>query len=176
MTYPVSYPLCRKHHPQYLRHIEESTEYLSKNKSLGKGKTTGDISTTRWEDMVNEISFKITKEYISSMKMHEKIPILNCINVKDISKMESYVPAVLKKIDITMWEIWDENEDKILNTIEFDGDEGLNNSWGLYLKQPNVDWCRYYQGLRMMDGETQEDKTHTQETSGKQCKSTDYSQ
>ncbi len=52
-----------------------------------------------------------------------------------------------------------------------EGDNGLKESWGLYLKQPNKDWCKYFQGLRMIDGEMQEeDDTLTQETvTGKCC-------
>ena len=40
----------------------------------------------------------------------------------------------------------DENDDE-MEQLVWDGDEGLNNLFGVYIKHPNDAFCEYYQTL-----------------------------
>ena len=40
----------------------------------------------------------------------------------------------------------DENDDD-MEQLVWDGDEGVNNLFGIYIKQPNEAFCEYYQTL-----------------------------
>jgi len=61
---------------------------------------------------------------------------------------QSFVPAILVKISKTTWELMDENDDK-MEQLVWDGNEGVNNLFSIYIKQPDDAFsvCEYYQTL-----------------------------
>ncbi len=69
-----------------------------------------------------------------------------CLDTKNVLDTQSFVPAILVKISKTTWELMDENGDK-MEQLFCDGNEGVNNLFGIYIKQPNDAFCEYYRML-----------------------------
>jgi hypothetical protein len=59
---------------------------------------------------------------------------------------QSFVPTILVKISKTTWELMDEKDDE-MEQLVWDGNEGVNNLFGIYIKQPNEAFCEHYQML-----------------------------
>ena len=110
---------------------------------LADGKEDGDVDTTRWEDMVSELPGVIDVAYLRLLKVHAVIPIVYCVNTKSIDQMHSFVLAVMKRIG-NAWEVLDDKEDEIYETIPWSSDNGITNNWGLYLRHPDEEWCSYF--------------------------------
>jgi hypothetical protein len=51
---------------------------------LADGKEDGDVDTTRWEDMVSELPGVIDVAYLRLLKVHAVIPIVYCVDTKNI--------------------------------------------------------------------------------------------
>ncbi len=107
---------------------------------LENGMKEGEIDTTRWEDMVSELSGVIDVAYLILLKVHAVIPIVYCVNTKNINQMHSFVPAVMKKIG-NAWEVLHDKEDYLYEMIPWRGDNGITNNRGLYLRHPDKEWC-----------------------------------
>ncbi len=69
-----------------------------------------------------------------------------CLDTKNVLDTQSFVPAILVKISKTTWELMDENDDEMKQFV-WDGDKGVNNLFGIYIKQPDDAFCEYYQTL-----------------------------
>jgi hypothetical protein len=66
-----------------------------------------------------------------------------CVDTKNINNMHSFVPAVMKRIG-NAWEVLDDKEDELYETIHWSGDNGITLNWGLYLRHPDKEWCSYF--------------------------------
>ncbi len=64
------------------------------------------------------------------MKLKEKVTIAYCVNESDITKKESFIPAILVCVTKKHWELMDENNDN-MEQMECDGDTGLVNMIGM---------------------------------------------
>ena len=69
-----------------------------------------------------------------------------CLNSKNELDTQSFVPTILVKISKTTWELMDEKDDE-MEQLVWDGNEGVNNLFGIYIKQPNEAFCEHYQML-----------------------------
>ncbi len=84
------------------------------------------------------------------MRLKEKVPIAYCMNIKNITKIQSLVLVILACVTKKQWELMDENDENDENVeeqLEWDGDNGIANMVGMYIKHPNKDFCEYYQSL-----------------------------
>jgi hypothetical protein len=91
---------------------------------LEDGKEEGDVDTTCWEDMVSELPGVIGVAYLRLLKVHTVIPIVYCVNTKNIDQMHSFVPAVMKRIG-NAWEVLNDKEDELYEMIPWSGDNGI---------------------------------------------------
>ena len=73
-----------------------------------------------------------------------KVPIAYCMNVNNISKMQSFVPAILVRVGKKQWELMDENDDNMEEQLEWDGDNGIANMVGMYIKHADKAFCDYF--------------------------------
>jgi hypothetical protein len=83
---------------------------------LADGKEEGDVDTNRWEDMVSELPWVIDVAYLRLLKVHAVVPIVYCVDTKNINNMHSFVPAVMKR-NGNAWEVLDDKEDELYETI-----------------------------------------------------------
>jgi hypothetical protein len=58
---------------------------------LEEGKEEGDVDTTRWEDMASELPGLVDVAYLRLLKVHAVVPIVYCVNTKNINQMHSFV-------------------------------------------------------------------------------------
>ncbi len=65
--------------------------------------------------------------YLRLLKVHAVIPIVYCVKTKNINNMHSFVPAVMKRIG-NAWEMLDDKEDELYETIPWSGDNGITNN------------------------------------------------
>ena len=114
----------------------------------GQVKTTGDDDFTAWQVLRLDLSDVVVVdcEYLQSRKIRDKVPIAFCIDESNITKMESFVPAILVRIGKTQWELMDENDDE-MEQMEWDGDNGIGNMVGMYIKHADKAFCDYFETM-----------------------------
>ena len=118
-------------------------------RALGNNfKTTGDEEFTAWQVLLSELSDSVTVDcdYLQRMKLKKKVPIAFCVDEKDISNVKSFVPSILVRVGKTMWELMDENDDH-MEQLEWDGDNGVANLLGTYIKHPDEMFRSYFQTM-----------------------------
>ena len=75
-------------------------------------------------------TFRIFRARIRSV-----FPIVRCINNKDINDAANWEPCILVKVRKETWEVLNVHQtDKVEDDLDLEGDDGLNNTWGLYYK------------------------------------------
>jgi hypothetical protein len=114
----------------------------------GQFKTTGDEDFTAWQVLRSDLSDAVVVdcEYLQSRKIRDKVPIAFCIDESNITKMESFVPAILVRVGKTQWELMDENDDD-MEQMEWDGDNGIGNMVGMYIKHADKAFCDYFKTM-----------------------------
>ncbi len=125
------------------------------------GKTTGltGDELTHWENLVKTgIPWKdgVTTDNIRKMKILDKVPIVYCIDNKDITNLASFVPAILKRVGGSVWEVLDEQEHKMYEQLPYGDNNGILNSWGMYLRPPGVDYVQFFAKSRQLEQQREE--------------------
>jgi len=71
-----------------------------------------------------------------------------CMNEKDLSNVNSFVPAILVLCvgKMMMLELMDENDDH-MEQLEWNGDNTVANMVGMYIKHPNETFQAYFQTM-----------------------------
>ena len=83
-------------------------------------------------------------EYLQSMKIRDKVPIAFCINESNITKIESFIPAILVHVGKKQWELMDKNDDS-MEQLEWDADNSLANSMiDMYSKHADTNSWDYF--------------------------------
>ena len=73
---------------------------------------------------------ELKKEQIGSV-----FSIVCCINNKNITSPENWESCILKKVQKDTWEVLNVHQnEKVEDDLDFKGDDGLKNTWGLYYK------------------------------------------
>jgi hypothetical protein len=65
-------------------------------------------------------------------------PCISCKNHKDINDPTAWIPVFLRKLDKTTWEVFDKNFGEIGPELEWDGNDDLQNLWGMYYRCPDL--------------------------------------
>jgi hypothetical protein len=78
------------------------------------------------------------------MPLNKAVPVASHKGSGCVSKVESFEAAFLVRISNKIWELMDEYDDN-MTQLEWDGDDGLQNLFGLYIKQPDEAFCEYYE-------------------------------
>ena len=139
--------------PDYYDSDSDEDLPLSALKERGE-KTTGDTNDTVWQVLVSELDATVDQEYLQRTKLGEKVPIAYCTNVKDITAVTSFVPAILVRVSTKKWELMDENDDE-MEQLEWDGDDGICNMLGMYIRHPDKEFCEYFQSMKRASDDTQ---------------------
>jgi hypothetical protein len=143
-----------------LEQLRQSAETKERDTAF---KTTGDENFTAWQVLRSEMSTStiINYDHLLQMKLKDKVPIAYCVNASNISEMESFVPAILIRVQKKLWEVMDENDDQMEEQLEWDGDNGIANMVGLYIKHPDKSFCDYFQSLKGNTKRAEDDKVET---------------
>lgn len=73
------------------------------------------------------------------------------MNDKNVGDIASFVPALLLTIGKNLWEeVMDENYD-FMEQLVWDGDDGIDNVFGVYIKHPGATFCEYFRSVTGCD-------------------------
>ena len=88
---------------------------------------------------------KLDHDYIRRMPLNKAVPVASHKggggSVDDVG---SFVAGLLVRVSNSCWELLNEFDDDML-PLEWEGDHGLNNIFGIYIKQPDEAFCEYYE-------------------------------
>ncbi len=93
--------------------------------------TNHEDALPNWLDKANPIRAFAKPEFLSA-PINQIFPCIACLNHKNINNPSTRVLVFLRKSGNTSWEVFDEDFDDLGYGFEWDGDEGLENLWGLY--------------------------------------------
>ncbi len=127
---------------------------INTQKQVSPWKATGDTYYTQWQIMVNDLIGEVDHNYLKKMKLRQHVPVAYCINNKNISDIGSFVPAFLVRVGKNLWEVMDEHDEKIEKQLNWDGDDRLDNLWGLYIKHPDDTFCKFFKSIHIDVGKT----------------------
>ena len=125
--------------PTTNRNIRDTTP----NDSVVPMKSAADAEVSnRWLELYEEREGAVTIEEISRARpggpMGKQFPIIRCFNNKDITDDANWAPSILVKVRNDLFEVMDVNDDiKVDNDMDWDGDDGLFNTWSTYYKYPS---------------------------------------
>ena len=66
-------------------------------------------------------------------------------DVTDITSQNTFIPAILVQVGETLWEVMDENDDNMIEQLQWDGNEGIINMMGMYIHHPDQSFCSFFQ-------------------------------
>ncbi len=102
-----------------------------------------------WLNEINLIQLYDKPELLSAL-MNQIFPCIACSNHKNISNPKTRVPIFLRKSGTTSWELFYAEFDELSHVLEWDGNEGLGNLWGLYYWFLNADSIKSFTGHAWM--------------------------
>jgi len=103
----------------------------------GKSTESDTPAYNRWLELIDERNEPVAVAEITRARVGTVLPIIYCTNNKDITDDANWAPCILRKIRKEQFEILDTNEvDKIWADLDWNGDDGLANDWGMYYKYP----------------------------------------
>jgi hypothetical protein len=78
------------------------------------------------------------KKDLLAESTNQTFPCIACNDHKNILDPSTWVPAFLHKLSTTTGDVFNVNFDQTVQNLEWNGDEGLKNLWGLYYKCPDA--------------------------------------
>ena len=74
-------------------------------------------------------------------------PCVACNDQKNILDRSTWIPAFLHKASATTWDVLDVDFEHMVHDLEWEGDNGLENLWGLYYKFPDAQFLQSFKSL-----------------------------
>jgi hypothetical protein len=71
-------------------------------------------------------------------------PCVACIDQKNILDRSTWLPAFLRKSSASTWDVLNVDFDPVVHDLQWEGDEGLENMWGLYYKFPDTQFVQSF--------------------------------
>jgi hypothetical protein len=104
----------------------------------GKSAESNTPAYNSWLELINDCNKPVALVEITHARVGTVLPIIiYCTNNKDITDNANWAPCILRKVRKEQFEILDTNEvDKIGEDLDWNGDDGLANDWGMYYKYP----------------------------------------
>jgi len=94
-----------------------------------------------WGEEYKEVCLHHAKE-LRSLK---KCAVMWNVEDSDVLDMRNFCPAFITRIAKTQFEVIDDYDDICFASLDLEGDDGLANLWGTYIKPPTdefVDYCK----------------------------------
>ena len=85
------------------------------------------------------------KVYIDAMRLNEKRVVMWYIGEDEVdsSDIRNYVPTILVRVTEHVYEVMDDNDDICFASLQIEGEEGMKNLWGTYIKYPTVEFLEH---------------------------------
>ena len=126
--------------------------------------------TNRWLELYDErqaANRPVVRSEFTTAPLRSFFPIIYVVNNKDIADDDNWAPCLLSKIRKEQFEMLDTNgEQKVDADVEWEGDEGLQNTWSMYHKYPSQEYVEAYRKKLQM---TVQDKVAIDETPRRQA-------
>ncbi len=74
-------------------------------------------------------------------------PCVACNDQNNIQNRSTWIPAFLRKSSATTWDVLNVDFDHVVPDLEWEGDDGLENLWGLYYKFPDAQFMQSFRSL-----------------------------
>jgi hypothetical protein len=84
------------------------------------------------------------KKDLLAESTNQTFPCIACNDHKNILDPATWVPEFLRKSSATTWDVFDIDFEQTVHDLEWNGDEGLKNLWGLYYKCPDAHFIRLF--------------------------------
>ncbi len=87
----------------------------------------------------------VSLEHIRGAKLHSQYAVMWNTDESDINNIRNFLPAYLKKVTKDAFEVMDDSDEVCFATLTVEGDEGISNMWGTYIKPPTdefMDHCK----------------------------------
>ena len=109
------------------------------------------------EDAMERESFEWMKEVESrgtfditdllAEPINRIFPCVACNDQKNILDRSTWILAFLRKSSATTWDVLNVDFDHVVHDLEWEGDDGLENLWGLYYKFPDAQFMQSFRSL-----------------------------
>ena len=115
---------------------------------IGRKSGGDDDYEDEWTQLFHKRNHAVTLEEMQKSSFDggkALFPIIYCTNNKDISNLDVWEPAILRKIGRSSYEVLDRTlTDRVeSDDLEWEGDDGLLYNWNMYYKYPSEQWlCR----------------------------------
>ena len=127
--------------------LEPAVEATTNASSKKTAEAEEDNNVSRWEVAVENIPNDFTLESLKDIRLRASIPVAWCKDVTNIADLASFVPAYLTRISKHEWEVSDE-DDIPLTSLDWDGDEGLENLVGCgYIQYPTTKFVQFFRSI-----------------------------
>ncbi len=94
-----------------------------------------------WEDLLHKRTSPAKTEELRTAKNGCSFPIAYCTDTTDITSPSNFTPMILKKIKQDKFQLYlPDLTDQFGDVIDWDGDNGLDNTWGYYHKYPDANF------------------------------------
>jgi hypothetical protein len=127
--------------------LEPAIEARTNASSKKTAEAEEDNNVSRWQVAVENIPNDFTLESLNDIRLRASIPVAWCKDVNNIADQASFVPAYLTRISKHEWEVSDE-DDIPLTSLDWDGDEGLENLVGCgYIQYPTMKFVHFFRSV-----------------------------
>ena len=129
---------------------EEFGEGASGCSPLVKGRSEPDeeidLDSFEWmKEVESRGTFDITDLLVEPI--NRIFPCVACNDQKNILDRSTWIPAFLRKSSATTWDVLNVDFDHMVHDLEWEGDNGLVNLWGLYYKFPDAQFLQSFKSL-----------------------------
>jgi hypothetical protein len=91
-----------------------------------------ELDSFKWmKEVESRGTFDITD--LLAEPINRIFPCVACNDQKNIRDRSTWIPAFLRKSSATTWDVLNVDFDHVVHNLEWEGDNGLENLWGLYL-------------------------------------------
>jgi hypothetical protein len=134
---------------------EHNTRSKCNDHDIKRQKTEDNVSS--WEHQYSDIRVEqkgkvLTLDVVLALEIRQYICVMWNYDATDINDIRNFCPGFLRRISNDKYEVMDDRDDICFSELSLDGDDGLCNLWGTYLKPPTKDFIDYCRGNRLFDG------------------------
>ncbi len=102
-----------------------------------------DLDSFKWmREVESRGTFDITD--LLAEPINRIFPCVACNDQKNILDRSTWFPAFLRKSRATTWDVLNVDFDHVVHDLEWEGDDGLENLWGLYYKFPDAQFIQSF--------------------------------
>jgi hypothetical protein len=118
-------------------------------KVLGPDNDAGHVDNQpNWLHEINNNQMYEKADLLDAL-VNQIFPCIVCSSHNNIDDLATWIPIFLWKLGSTTWEVFDAGFEEMYLELEWDGDEGLGNVWGLFYRCPGAESIQCIQVTQM---------------------------